>query len=596
MNDMHEIIEEIKSRNDIVDIISSYIQVKSAGLNYKALCPFHSEKTPSFSISTQKQIYKCFGCGEGGDVINFVMKMENIDFMEALEFLAQKSGVEINKGKISDESKENINKKQKLYQINLDAARYFFKSMSDLNNNGYKYLKNRGLDDKVIKYFGLGYSRNDWNDLNNYLLKKGYNQQNLIDAGLAIQTKNKKKHINRFRNRVMFPIFDQRGKVIAFGGRVLDNSLPKYLNSSETILFNKRKNLYGLNFAKKNIKNDTLIIVEGYMDVISLFQYGVKNVVASLGTALTIEQAKLIKKYTNKVIVAYDNDEAGINATLKAIDILNGVNLNVKVLNLGKCKDPDEYIRREGLEGFNKLLEDSIPLIQFKIDISKQKYNLNNDQDILLFTKNVANIIKNIKSPIEVEYYINKISKETNISIHAINSEIYGENYKFNKNKKNFKQKEMEEIKIKQNGIEIAEKQIIHIFLNNKKYRKDILMNLDIDDFSFKESKEILNYIIKSNELDIITIDKLKKIGISEEYIQDVYNINIDSNINLNDIINTLQKNSLKRKRDCLLKRQHELQQKKQNDKNIEASEVDRELLDIAMKIIQLEKEMKNIL
>ncbi|CAH2213689.1 DNA primase [Tepidibacter aestuarii] len=595
MNNMNDIIEEIKSRNDIVDIISSYIQVKSAGLNYKALCPFHSEKTPSFSISTQKQMYKCFGCGEGGDVINFVMKMENIDFMEALEFLAQKSGVEINKGKISDESKENINKKQKLYQINLDAARYFFKSMSDLNNTGYKYLKNRGLDNKVIKYFGLGYSRNDWHDLNNYLLKKGYDQQNLIDAGLAIQTKNKKNYINRFRNRVMFPIFDHRGKVIAFGGRVLDESLPKYLNSSETILFNKRKNLYGLNFAKKNIKNDTLIIVEGYMDVISLFQYGIKNVVASLGTALTIEQAKLIKKYANKVIVAYDNDEAGVKATLKAVEILNGVSLSVKVLNLGKSKDPDEYIRTEGLDKFNISLKNAIPLIQFKINILKQKYNLNNDQDRLLFTKKVANTIKNIKSPIEVEYYVNKISKETDISIQAINSEIYGKYYKANKNQKEIKQ-QIEEIKIKKNGIEIAEKQIIHIFLNESKYRSDILMNLDIDDFLLKESKEILNYIIKSNELDIITIDKLKNLGISEEYIQDIYNINIDSNVNLNDIIKTLQKNSLKRKRDYLLKRQHELQQKKQNDKNIEASEVDRELLDIAMKIIRLEKEMKNIL
>ncbi|WFD12109.1 DNA primase [Tepidibacter hydrothermalis] len=595
MNDMHEIIEEIKLRNDIVDIISSYIQVKSAGLNYKALCPFHSEKTPSFSISTQKQMYKCFGCGEGGDVINFVMKMENVDFMEALEILAQRSGVEIKKGKISDESKQNINKKQKLYQINLDAARYFFKSMSGSNNNGYKYLKDRGLDDKTIKYFGLGFAKNDWNDLNNYLLQKGYEQQDLIDSGLAIQTKNKKNYINRFKNRVMFPIFDQRGKVIAFGGRVLDHSLPKYLNSSETMLFNKRKNLYALNFAKKNIKNDTLIVVEGYMDVISLFQYGIKNVVASLGTALTVEQAKLIKKYVNKVIVAYDNDEAGINATLKAVEIFNEVKLNIKVLNLGKAKDPDEYIRKEGVDKFNILLKNSIPLLQFKIDILKKKYDLNNDQDRLLFTKNVANIIKNIKSPIEVEYYINKISKETNISIDAINSEIYGKYYKKNKSKKE-SNKKVEEIKIKKSGIEIAEKQIISIFINEKKYRNDILMNLEIDDFLFEESKEILNYIIKSNELDIITIDKLKKIGISENYIDDIYDIKIDSSINLNDIIKTLQRNSLKKKRDYLLKRQDELQLNKKNDKNIEASEVDRELLDIAMKIIRLEKEMKNIL
>ncbi|SHG96488.1 DNA primase [Tepidibacter thalassicus] len=598
MNDIQHIIEEVKQRNDIVDIISSYIQVKSAGSNYKALCPFHSEKTPSFIISPQKQMYKCFGCGEGGDVINFIMKIENLDFIEALEFLANKAGIEFYKGKMDDKAKEIIIKKQKLYKIHLDSARYFFNALFQNKNEGYKYLINRGLNDKTIKYFGLGYAYSNWDDLTKYLLSKGYKESELLESGLVLEKKDKSGYIDRFRSRIIFPIFDVRGNVIGFGGRVLGNLLPKYLNSPETIIFNKRYNLYGLNFAKKYIEDETLIIVEGYMDLIGLFQFGIKNVVASLGTALTKEQGKLIKRYAKKVIMAYDSDEAGTKATLKGMNILNEIGLDVKILRLDEAKDPDEYIRKKGVDLFKQHLNESVSFVQFKIDILKKDYNLNNVQEKLDFTKKVSQILKQIKSPIEVEHYANKISKETGISVNAIVNEVYGKYSNLRKFKEN-KIKKIEKIEIEKNGVQIAEKQLIKIFLSNKDLRDLILLKLSIDDFMLEESREIINYIIKSKDLDIITIDKLKNINISEDFINEILSINID-NIDLNSLldgtIKILKRNSLKLKIDNLISRQHKLQQKKINDKNINASEVDRELLDIAMEIIQLEKELKDIL
>ena len=307
MNDIKDIIEEVKSRCDIVSTISQYIELKSSGINYKGLCPFHGEKTPSFYVNESKQIYKCFGCGEGGDVINFVMKMENLDFIDAVKVLAQKYGIEINTN-MDEESKKKLEKIKKFQDIHTEAARFYFSNLHTKKNSGYAYLRSRGLDNKIIKKFGLGYSLASWNSLMDYLTSKGYSNKDLIECGLLAHKKESNKIYDKFRNRVMFPIFDYRGNVIGFGGRVLDDSLPKYLNSPDTITFNKRYNLYGLNFSRKEIKNKTLILVEGYMDLISLYQYGIKNVVATLGTALTKEQGMLIKRYADNVIISYDSD------------------------------------------------------------------------------------------------------------------------------------------------------------------------------------------------------------------------------------------------------------------------------------------------
>lgn len=598
MNNMDQVIEEIKERNDIVDVISSYIQVKSTGSNHKALCPFHSEKTPSFTISSQKQIYKCFGCGEGGDVIKFVMKMENIDFIEALKFLGERVGIELPQSEINNEEKENISRRQRLYEMHLEAARYFFNALLIEKNKGYIYLKGRGLDEKTIKHFGLGYAFNNWGNLTKYLVSRGYNEEELVQGGLSVQKKDRNGYIDRFVNRIIFPIFDIRGKVIGFGGRVLDNSLPKYLNSPETSIFNKRYNLYGLNFAKKYIQDETLIVVEGYMDVISLWQYGIKNVVASLGTALTKEQGQLIKRYAKKAILAYDSDDAGIKATLKGMELLNELGIEVRILKLDNVKDPDEYIRKRGIGEFRMCLKDSISLTQFKIDFLKKEHNLNFEEERVSFTKKVSKILKEIKSPIELEYYINKVSKENGISVNAIGSEVYGKYYnprQFNQNE----YKKVEKIKIGKNGGEIAEKQLIKIFLIHKDLRNLIMLKLDIDDFLLEGSRQILNYIIKSKDLDIITIDNLKDSDIDKQFINEIYDIdieNIDLNIALEDVIKTVKRNSLKVKIDNLLKEQSKLEDKKKTNKNIDASEVERELLNTGIEIMNIQKMLNSIL
>ena len=333
MNNMRDLIDEVKSRSDIVNVISQYISLKNSGSSYSGLCPFHSEKTGSFHVNQNKQIYKCFGCGEGGDVINFIMKIENLDFMEAVKLLAQKNGIEFNTN-LSEADKKKMEEIKLMQDIHLKAARFYFSNLINSKNAGYDYLRKRGLSDKIIKRFGLGYSLYSWNSLMDYLLSIGYEKKDLVKSGLVTHKENGDKYYDKFRNRVMFPIFDYRGNVIGFGGRVLDDSMPKYLNSPDTILFNKRYNLYGLNYAKKSIKNDTLILVEGYMDLISLVEYGIENVVATLGTALTNEQGKLIKRYASTAVISYDSDEAGIKATLRAIEILRHQNINVKILNL----------------------------------------------------------------------------------------------------------------------------------------------------------------------------------------------------------------------------------------------------------------------
>ena len=345
MNDLKDIIEEIKSRCDIVDIISDYMHLEKSGSNYTGLCPFHSEKTGSFMVSKSKQIYKCFGCNAGGDVISFVMRWENVDFMEAVKILARKCGITLDRN-ISEEEKKKIQEINKFREIHTEAARFYFANLLRTKNPGYEYLRKRGLSDKIIKKFGLGYSPNSWNSLMNYLLSKGYDKTDLVKCGLITHKTESNKYFDRFRNRVMFPIFNYNGKVIGFGGRVLDDSLPKYLNSPETLVFNKRMNLYGLNISKKGIKDDTLILVEGYMDLISLYQNNIENVVATLGTALTIEQAKLIRRFAKNVIISYDSDQAGQNATLRAIDILLKADIKVKILNLKDCKDPDDFIKK----------------------------------------------------------------------------------------------------------------------------------------------------------------------------------------------------------------------------------------------------------
>ncbi|MGY5267363.1 DNA primase [Paraclostridium bifermentans] len=605
MNDIKDIIEEIKSRSDIVKVISDYIKVQQSGINYKGLCPFHGEKTPSFYINTSKQIYKCFGCGEGGDVINFVMKIENLEFMDAVKLLAKDCGIEINTN-MDEQSKIRMEKVKKIQDINTEAARYYFSNLIKEKNYGYEYLRRRGLDDKIIKKFGLGYAPKAWTNLMEYLISKGYDKETLVECGLVTYKKDGNKYYDRFINRVIFPIFDYRGNVIGFGGRVLDDSLPKYLNSPDTLAFNKKYNLYGLNFARKNITDRTVILVEGYMDLISLYQYGIRNVCATLGTALTIDQGNLLKRYVDTVVISYDSDDAGVKATLRAIDILTSVGINVKVLNLKDVKDPDEFIRKYGLEGYQKSIADAVHYIRYKIVKCKENYDLSKDEQRLKFTKESTKLIKGLKSPVDIDYYINFLSSESKIGVESLKKEVYGKSYKSNYNPKlkNDRHVQIDKNAYKRptiinNGNEIIEKTLIRLLLEEKEIRRLLILKLDENDFTLNENKEILKFIIKNEEMDKITIDKLKSLNLSEDYLLNLYSMKIE-NINVNDkksieeIVKQIKRNKLQNDIDNLLKKQKELENGKSND-NSNAKEVDVQVMEIAIKIVELRKTLQNI-
>ena len=609
MNDIKDIVEEVKGRSDIVSTLSGYINLQPSGTNYKGLCPFHGEKTPSFYVNTSKQIYKCFGCGEGGDVINFVMKIENLEFMDAVKVLANKCGIEINTN-MDEKTKLKIKKSKQYQDIHVEAARFYFANLINNKNKGYDYLRKRGLDDKTIKKFGLGFSYDSWNSMMNYLLDKGYERQDLVDSGLITHKVDGDKYFDRFRNRVMFPIFDYVGNVIGFGGRVLDDSLPKYLNSPDSIIFNKRYNLYGLNFARKNINNKTLVLVEGYMDLISLYQYGIKNVVATLGTALTEQQGQLIKRYADTVILAYDSDDAGIKAALRAIDILRKLDINVKVIDLQKSKDPDEYIRQYGLESFTKAMNESSHYIKYKIDNLEKSFNLNKDEERLRFAKESSNIIKKqLKSAVEIDYYAKYISNKIKISEESIKREIYGNKYnsttysnkKNNKNSynkvNNYERKSIEKVKVVESGERLVEETLIKILLQNDEVRQKIILKIDEDDFILDNSKEILNYIIKNQELDKITIDKIKSLNISEGYINDLDKISLngmdfENTKSIDEIIKNVKKNKLDYIANQLLKQQKDIED---NKHNIDAKEVDVKLMEIALKIVDIRRKKQSL-
>lgn len=610
MNDMKEIIEEIKARCDIASVIGDYIKIQPSGQNYKALCPFHVEKTPSFHISTSKQVYKCFGCGEGGDVINFVMKMENLDFMDAVRMLATRCGIDINLN-IDEDTKRKIELTKKYQDIHTQAARFYFSNLVKTKNRGYDYLRNRGLDDKTIKKFGLGFAKDSWSDLMDYLIeKKGYSKEELLECGLISKSTKVDKYYDKFRNRVIFPIFDYRGNVIGFGGRVLDDSLPKYLNSPDTLIFNKRHNLYGLNFARKNLSNRTVILVEGYMDLISLYQYGIPIAVATLGTALTSQQAHLIKRYADNVVISYDSDGPGVKASLRAIDILTEAGLSAKVLDLKDAKDPDEYVRKYGTSGYKKAILDAIPRIKFKINNLKSSFDLSKDDDNIKFAKEAVNIIKQLKSPVEIDYYIKYLSGLVQLNEDAVKREIYGKTYGFEKKSSNsfgskFNKKEektnIEKMDVIQHGEELTEITLIKILMSIPVAREKILLKIDEKEFLMEDSKKILNYISKNDTNEIINPDDLN--GINDKYIESIKKTSLDSidTNNLKEIeetVKSVRRNYLKKSIDKLRIEQEELNNKRKtlNDSDKESTkEIDIEIMNLALQSVELNKRLRNL-
>lgn len=403
-----DIIEQVRTENDIVDVIGDYVKLQKKGSSYFGLCPFHNEKSPSFSVSPHKQMYYCFGCGEGGNVISFLMKYENYTFIEAMEVLADRAGIELPKMEYSKEAKQEKDLKTKIIEINTEAAKYYhYLLRSERGKLAYNYLSGRRLSDETILRFGLGYSDKYSDNLYKYLKNKGYNDSELKETGLF--TYDEKRGVNdKFWNRVMFPIMDANNRVIAFGGRVMGDGKPKYLNSPETKVFDKSRNLYGLNVARSSRK-DYMLICEGYMDVISLHQAGFNNAVAALGTAFTSRHASLIKRYVKEVVLTFDSDEAGIKAALRAIPYLRDVGLSIKVLSMKPYKDPDEFIKAMGKEAYEERIKNATNYFIFQVAMEQKKYNMSDPQEKTAFHKKVAEMILDFNDEIERENYIESV-------------------------------------------------------------------------------------------------------------------------------------------------------------------------------------------
>lgn len=497
-----EIIEKIKDENDIVGVISETVKLKRSGRYLIGLCPFHHEKTPSFTVTPDKQIYKCFGCGEAGNVINFVMKTRNLSYFEALELLAERANIDINVNSEGVQKAKDLN--EKLYKMNVEAARYFFSQLRH-SQKAYKYLSGRGITEQTINRFGLGFAPEGWNNLINYLRKKGYSELDMLSAGLISKSEKKQNSFyDRFRNRVIFPVFDNRGRVIGFGGRVLDDSKPKYLNSPETNIFKKGMNLYAINFAIKNLKERQLIIVEGYMDCISLHQHGITNVVASLGTALTQNQAKLLKKYADKIIISYDADFAGQTATLRGLEILRNEGFDVRVIKVPKGKDPDEFIRSNGKEAFLKLIEEAMPLINYRIKRAGDGVEFNNPEMLISYAKNIASILAEL-NPVEKDIYIKQISEETGIKEQALFDLLRGEIQKnVNSSSEMYIQDEFGQKLYLEPAYIKAERNLLKMMLLREEAYEYINEFFTEEDFILKSHKKIFNLITECiNKTDI---------------------------------------------------------------------------------------------
>ncbi len=497
----HEVIEEVRSLNDIVDVVASYVSLKQKGNNYFGLCPFHNEKTPSFSVSSDRQIYHCFGCGETGNVISFVMKLENCDFKEAISFLADKIGYQLPAVSLSESYKEKAAKRAEYLEINRLAARFFFDNlMSENGAPAEKYLAERGVSSKAVIKYGLGYASGDKSgSLTAFLTSKGYSGDTLDLLGLSVKRKSDGAYTDRFFSRLMFPIFNPAGEIVGFGGRVLYSGEPKYLNSKDTPLFDKSSNLYSINFARKS-RARQFILVEGYMDVISLYQAGIQNAVAALGTAFNPAHARLLKKYCDSVVIAFDGDSAGINAALRAIPILTASGLKISVLKLDNAKDPDEYIKNFGPERFNEKVAESVSSVTFQIDCLQKKYNIQKTGEKIQFLGDVAKVLATLNSAIERDAHINEAAALTKISPDSIKAEIsklesleagglvlgtpyvksYNHGFKENRHEK---------------GILEAKKRILYILVNSDSVYEAVKNHLlpgDMDDVVYTRLLEII--------------------------------------------------------------------------------------------------------
>ena len=493
-----EIIDEVIRSNDIVEVISQYIHLKRSGRNYFGICPFHNEKSPSLSVSPEKQIFHCFGCGVGGNVITFVRKIEDIGYRESIQLLAEKANITLPTIQNDLESRKD-ELRAKVYKVNSYTAEYYHKRLYTPDAKlGQEYVKRRKLNNETLENFKIGFS-GKFDELYKSLRQNGFQDEEILESGLVNKNDNG-TYIDRYRNRLMIPICDERGRVIAFGGRVLDDSKPKYINSPENVVYSKGKHLFGLNVAKKSDIKKQLLIVEGYMDVISLHQRGIKNVVAALGTALTTNQGWLLRKSTEKVILGFDADDAGQTAILRAMEIMQNMGCDIRVLQIHDAKDPDEFVVKYGAARFKRILDDAISLIEYKVKILKKDLNLENASDKIKFLNEIAKLIAKIDNTMEKEIYIEKIAKGYNISKEAIYAEVNKLQYS-NRKDSRILEKNKPIIKVKKQEENISkeilkrENTIIAILLNNLDTYQIIKENIAIDDFKSEINKKILSEI-----------------------------------------------------------------------------------------------------
>lgn len=488
-----DIIEDIRSKNDIVDVISSYVKLKKQGATYFGLCPFHNEKSPSFSVTPGKQMYYCFGCGEGGNVYSFIMKYENYSFLEAVKMLAQRAGVVLPEMEYSQEERRKSDLKANLLEINKKAAMYFHHQLKSQNGEiGMRYLKKRGLTDETIVKFGLGYSNKTSDDLYRYMKSLGYNDEILKESGLFSITE--KGSYDKFWNRVMFPILDVNSRVIGFGGRVMGEGEPKYLNSPETKIFEKSRNLYGLNYARVS-REDYMLVCEGYMDVIALHDAGFTNAVAALGTAFTDRHAMLIKRYVKEVVLTFDSDGAGRKAALRAIPILTKVGIAVRVLDMTPYKDPDEFIKNMGAEEYKKRIDNAMNGFIFEIKMLKENYDLNNPHEKAEFYNKTAEKLLEFPDELERNVYVEAVSREFMIPQESLSKMVIKLALSYKGKPLNDKEYDREDI--------------------DKVRSKKML-----DDGVKQAQKMLLTWLIE----DTAIYEKIKQIISQEDFIEPLYN------------------------------------------------------------------------
>ena len=560
-----ELLDEIKSKNDIVDIVSQYVVLKRTGRNYMGLCPFHKEKSGSFCVSPDKQIFHCFGCGVGGNVFHFISKIENLNFKESVEMLANRAGVELPVSSNSAEDDKRERLKSRVYEVNKCAAEFYHENLyKPTAKPGQEYVKKRHLDNKTLKAFKIGYSGR-FNELYTELKSKGFTEEEIL-ASCLVNKNPDGKFIDRFRNRLMFPIFDTHERVIAFGGRVLDDSKPKYINSPEDIVYSKGRHLFAFNIARK-YNSKTIIMVEGYMDAVSLHQRGIHNAVASLGTALTEAQGRLLRRSCEKVIIGYDADGAGQAATLRGLEILQNLGCDIRILQIEGAKDPDEFVVKYGPERFQMYVDKAISLVEFKVKMLKKSLDLDNVNDKIKFLNEVAKIVAKVENSMEREVYVDKISLEYKVSKDAIYAEINKLLYANSRTEQKLEKKvvPVKNVSIQQDEqpVDVKTKRleslVIYLLINYPDKSFERLKKLiDNNVIKIERNKVIINKLYEEHEKGNINIENILDLFEDEITVNYLSGI-MSSDFEITDVDKCIEDVLVTYRKELLLQRRNEI-------------------------------------